>query len=109
MAPLRYAAKFDPFLSLDCASHALQPGAIQGKEGIKFCPLATLEVLEGVGRTPQSARAEVDRVEGHATAAVEPGPDRRGRQVVEAEGEHGNCGTGAMHCRPLQSIRYIDG
>ena len=39
MAPLRYAAKFDPFLSLDCALH---PGAIQGKEGIKFCHLATL-------------------------------------------------------------------
>ena len=32
---LRYAAKFDPFL-------ALHPGAIQGKEGIKFCHLATL-------------------------------------------------------------------
>ena len=29
MAPLRYAAKFDPFLSLDCA-----------KEGIKFCSVA---------------------------------------------------------------------
>ena len=39
MAPLRYAAKFDPFLSLDCALH---PGTIQGKEGIKFCHLATL-------------------------------------------------------------------
>ena len=39
MAPLRYAAKFDSFLSLDCA---LQPGAIQVKEGIKFCHLATL-------------------------------------------------------------------
>ena len=32
MAPLHYAAKFDPF----------HPGAIQGKEGIKFCHLATL-------------------------------------------------------------------
>ena len=42
MALLRYAAKFDPFLSLDCAPHALHPGAIQGKEGIKFCHLATL-------------------------------------------------------------------
>ena len=41
MAPLRCAAKFDPFLSLDCAPHALHPGAIQGKEGIKFCHLAT--------------------------------------------------------------------
>ena len=36
MAPLRYAAKFDPCISLDCAP-ALQAGAIQGKEWIKFC------------------------------------------------------------------------
>ena len=49
IALLRYAAKFDPFLSLDCAftpstlcPQALHPGAIQGKEGIKFCRLATL-------------------------------------------------------------------
>ena len=42
MAPLRYAAKFDPVLSLDCAPHALHPGTIQGKEGIKFCHLATI-------------------------------------------------------------------
>ena len=43
MAPLRYTAKFDPFFSLDCAlTHALHPGEIQGKEGIKFCYLATL-------------------------------------------------------------------
>ena len=41
MAPLRYAAKFDPFLSLDYPP-ALYPGTIQGKEGIKFCHLATL-------------------------------------------------------------------
>ena len=63
MAPLRYAAKFDPFLSLDCArvegvvaqskerkgtNFAAQHsgaiiqgggcgGAIQGKDGIKIC------------------------------------------------------------------------
>ena len=37
MALLCYAAKFDPF--------ALHPGAIQGKEGIKFCHLATLAFL----------------------------------------------------------------
>ena len=57
-------AKFDPFLSLDCArvegvgaqskerkgsnfaaqrsGAIVHPGAIQGKEGIKFCHLATL-------------------------------------------------------------------
>ena len=46
-APLRYAAKFDPFLSLDCArveGLGAQGGgrgsAIQGKEGIKFCCVA---------------------------------------------------------------------
>ena len=37
MAPLRYAAKFDPFLSLDCAR---VEGV--GVEGITFCHLATL-------------------------------------------------------------------
>ena len=41
MALLRYAAKFDPFLSW-IAPPTLHPGAIQGKEGIKFCYLATL-------------------------------------------------------------------
>ena len=40
MAPLRYAAKFDPFPSLDCAP---TPSTLaQSKEGIKFCHLATL-------------------------------------------------------------------
>ena len=38
-------AKFDPFLSLDCArvevvGRNLHPGTIQGKEGIKFCSVA---------------------------------------------------------------------
>ena len=42
MAPLGYAAKFDPFLSLKLRPHALHPVTIQGKEGIKFCHLATL-------------------------------------------------------------------
>ena len=40
MAPLRYAAKFDPFLSLDCGR--VEGVGAQGKEGIKFCHLATL-------------------------------------------------------------------
>ena len=44
MATLLYAAKFDPFLPfLGFRPHALYPGAIQGKEGIKFCHLATLQ------------------------------------------------------------------
>ena len=44
MAPLCYAAKFDPFLSLDCAR--VDSVGAQGKEGIKFCYLATLEEEE---------------------------------------------------------------
>ena len=38
MAPLRYAAKFDPFLFLDYARVETR----KGKEWIKFCNLATL-------------------------------------------------------------------
>ena len=33
-------AKFDPFLSLNCARVGGRGGAIQGKEGIKFCSAA---------------------------------------------------------------------
>ena len=40
MAPLCYAAKFDPFLSLDCAR--VEGIGAQSKKGIKFCNLATL-------------------------------------------------------------------
>ena len=41
-------AKFDPFLSLDCARvEGVGPGAIQGKEGIKFCHLETLGIIDG--------------------------------------------------------------
>ena len=36
-----------PFLGL--RPHALHPGAIQGKEGIKFCHLATLLHISGRG------------------------------------------------------------
>ena len=47
MAPLRYAAKFVLFLSLDCAP-SLHPGAIQGMEGFKFCHLATRAAVPSV-------------------------------------------------------------
>ena len=40
LAPLRYTAEFDPFLSLDCARVEGVGGAIQGKEGIQFCSVA---------------------------------------------------------------------
>ena len=42
MPPLHYAAKFDPFLSSDCALTPSTPAQIQGREAIKFCHLATL-------------------------------------------------------------------
>ena len=57
-SPLRYAAKFDPFLSLDCfPTNALHPGAIQGKEGIKFCHLATLQASTSGRETSSRATA----------------------------------------------------
>ena len=43
MAPLHYAAKFDPFLFLGLHPHALHRGTIQGKEGIQFCHLETMQ------------------------------------------------------------------
>ena len=42
MAPQGYTTKFDSFLSLDWVPLALQLSAIQGKQRIKFCLLATL-------------------------------------------------------------------
>ena len=45
MAPLCYAAKFDPLLSLDCARVEGEAGsAIQGKEGIKFCSVLSVDI-----------------------------------------------------------------
>ena len=41
MAPLRYTAKFDPFLSLCCAR-------VEAGGGIRFCHLATLKVDMGI-------------------------------------------------------------
>ena len=48
MAPLYYAAKFDPFLSLYCAR--VEGVGVQSNPGIKFCHLATLSSIhQGVG------------------------------------------------------------
>ena len=81
MALVRYAAKLDPFLSLDCAHHALHPGAIQGKEGIKFCHLATLTAgVDGerkITRNQKRIHDEINHVQKSiaemdpATAALE--------------------------------------
>ena len=65
MAPLRFAAKFDPFLSLlGLCPHPLHPGAIHGKEGIEFCHLATLSSTEetSAGSNPPQDTTE-DRLQ----------------------------------------------
>ena len=46
-------AKFDPFLSLDCVRVEGVGGGIQGKEGIKFCHLATLFLSPRSSRPPK--------------------------------------------------------
>ena len=57
VAPLRYPTKFDSFLSLDCAPTPSHPGAIQGKEGIKFCHLATMVTgIQVPSRGPELVR-----------------------------------------------------
>ena len=43
------------------APHALHPGAIQGKEGIKFCHLATLDTDRRHGEQEQVPQMRVDR------------------------------------------------
>ena len=45
-------------LSLDCAPSALHPGALQGKEGINFCHLATLEEAARENRLRGEQRRE---------------------------------------------------
>ena len=95
MGPLRYAAKFDPFLSLDCALH---PGAIQGKEGIKFCHLATL--VEGV------------REQGDADTHARPRRRRQDDHTLQAEAgavgqhdPHGGVQRGDRHLQERQVQR----
>ena len=53
MAPLCCAAKFDPFLSLDCAPHALHPGANPRKGRDQILPSGNLDnsVVIIVGET----------------------------------------------------------
>ena len=71
MALLHYAAKFYPFLSLDCAP-TLQSGTIQGGEGIKFC--FALTSGHTVGEQVQKHKEVMDRerqVRGDAARATE--------------------------------------
>ena len=82
MAPLHYAAKFDPFLSLDCAR---MEGA--GKEGIKFCHLATLE------------RGEMDRL--HIQVLSRPQDDFRLRR------ELGHTRGGGSNIETVNKVRLM--
>ena len=85
MAPLRYAAKFDPFLSLDCTPHTLHPGAIQGKEGIKFCHLATLSSHA----SKDNAGREGGKQEGGGCAhCVRPCEEARGPTIKDEISAH---------------------
>ena len=72
MDPLRFTAKFDPFLSLDCTPPppALHPGAIQGKELIKVCHLAT---LDATGEARRRLTEEVRKVCGGGDSGVQEG------------------------------------
>ena len=80
MDPLLYAAKFDPFLSLDC----VHPGAIQGMEEIKICHLATVftESPEPVQQRGRHAAAGVHGAGQHwrhdAAAADATSPSHAG-------------------------------
>ena len=51
--------------------HALHPGLIQGKEGIKFCHLATLRAVGGLGGDVAPLRQRDG--EGAAAAVAPPG------------------------------------
>ena len=90
VAPLRFAAKLDPFPSLDCdpkpstlCPQALHPGAIQGKEGIQFCHLATLQASLPPSMPTSRTKASDEGTGGQTVIdRVRVGPlrDRRSRE-----------------------------
>ena len=89
MAPLHYAAKFDPFLSLYLRPHALHPGAIQGKEGIKFCHLATSlqgRLLDGGAEQPLGGDHGQATAQGHARHLSEATSDTQRERIEEGRG-----------------------
>ena len=74
-----------PFLGL--RPHALHPGAIQGKEGIKFCHLVTLYDLCSVARFPSLCMICTSYGSGsrrRSPAAGRPGPAPRSRKTARS-------------------------
>ena len=85
MAPLRYAAKFDPFLSLDCAPHP--PPWHKERKGIKFCHLATFAAAK-----PLDCRGVVEREQQRVQQELSARPHRRRRR----EPPHGRRSEGGV-------------
>ena len=81
MAPLGWATKFDPFLSLDCVPD-LHPGTTQGKEGIKSCHLATLYLLLQQNLFPRSDVRVRQKKFGHVTITWRRRQGRRSRHFL---------------------------
>ena len=73
MALLRYAAKFDPIISLETPT--LHPGTIQGKEGIKFCHLATLR------SSPARLMTDGERTDGDSIKSVGCGGEKESELI----------------------------
>ena len=114
MAPLHCAAKFDPFLSLDCPPPpALHPGAIQGKKGIKFCQLATLSAVP-ITRTIRSGGSSTDRSIVRPGVRTDHDRDALFRSVAQAIGSSFPAEAGAASAHAIeesmpQSIRELIG
>ena len=95
MPSLCYTAKFDLFISLNCAP-ALNPGAIQGKEGIKFCHLATLQ--------------RKDKTRSEARVACFPAalyPKRNKVKASEDDGDEGTINIIAAATFPIKPQRSL--
>ena len=81
MAPLCYAAKFDPFLSLDCAGVEVV-GAQSGNDGIKFCSVA-----KG-SHSPLSQKA-LTQSKNFATAIWQPYRESKGGEKKRGKKDSG--------------------
>ena len=87
MAPLRYAAKFDPFLSLDCAPTPSTRAQSKERKGSNFaiwqpCREEGLETRERKLRTEEMA-VEASKRKFKAEKEVERRKDDQGRRVLQ--------------------------